>query len=202
MMKATDCIALFNRAIDDYHVTDDVDAKMNSDFVPDSIEELLYRKCWIDTVQWHLEDIIRDPEIDDKKGIEIKRRIDASNQARTDLVEQIDDWFNATLSEVKPKENARLNTESIAWVVDRISILCLKLYHMKEQTERSDAEPTHLQKCQMKYAVLLEQEQDITRSFDELLEDIASGDRIVKVYRQMKMYNDESLNPVLYQNKD
>ena len=202
MMKATECIALFNRAIDDYHVTDDVDAKMNSDFVPDSIEELLYRKCWIDTVQWHLEDIIRDPEIDDKKGIEIKRRIDASNQARTDLVEQIDDWFNATLSEVKPKENARLNTESIAWVVDRISILCLKLYHMKEQTERSDAEPAHLRKCQMKYAVLLEQEQDITRSFDELLEDIASGDRIVKVYRQMKMYNDESLNPVLYQNKD
>ena len=201
-MKATECIALFNRAIDDYHVTDDVDAKMNSDFVPDSIEELLYRKCWIDTVQWHLEDIIRDPEIDDKKGIEIKRRIDASNQARTDLVEQIDDWFNATLSEVKPKENARLNTESIAWVVDRISILCLKLYHMKEQTERPDAEPAHLQKCQMKYTVLLEQEQDITRSFDELLEDIASGDRIVKVYRQMKMYNDESLNPVLYQNKD
>ena len=202
MMKATECIALFNRAIDDYHVTDDVDAKMNSDFVPDSIEELLYRKCWIDTVQWHLEDIIRDPEIDDKKGIEIKRRIDASNQARTDLVEQIDDWFNATLSEVKAKENARLNTESIAWVVDRISILCLKLYHMKEQTERPDAEPAHLQKCQMKYTVLLEQEQDITRSFDELLEDIASGDRIVKVYRQMKMYNDESLNPVLYQNKD
>lgn len=200
-MKAQDCISIFNEAIAEYHKHDDVDTQIVNRYTLNSIEELLYRKCWIDTVQWHLEDIIRDPDIDDNKGIAIKRRIDASNQERTDLVEQIDDWFNEKLRHIQPLKDARLNTESIAWVLDRISILCLKLYHMKEQTERIDSTAEHLEKCTLKYSVLLEQEEDMTRSYNELLEDIEAGNRVVKVYRQMKMYNDQSLNPVLYKNR-
>jgi hypothetical protein len=200
-MKAQDCISIFNEAIAEYHKHDDVDSQIVNRYALNSIEELLYRKCWIDTVQWHLEDIIRDPGIDNSKGIDIKRRIDASNQERTDLVEQIDDWFNEKLTHIQPQKDARLNTESIAWVLDRISILCLKLYHMKEQTERIDSTADHLEKCNLKYSVLLEQEEDLTRSYNELLEDIEAGNRVVKVYRQMKMYNDQSLNPVLYKNR-
>lgn len=201
-MKANDCISIFNQAIEDYHAHDDVDHEMANPYDRESIEGLLYKKNWIDTVQWHLEDIIRDPEIDPVEGLKLKRRIDRSNQERTDLVEQIDDWFNAQFGNIKPLPDARLNTESIAWVLDRISILCLKLYHMKEQTARTDVSEEHARKCAMKYNVLLEQEQDMTRSYSELLEDIESGKRVVKVYRQMKMYNDESLNPILYQNKE
>ena len=200
-MKAQTCTSIFNKAINNYHVEDHVDHPIANPYDEQTIENLLYRKCWIDTVQWHLEDIIRDPEIDNNEGIKIKRRIDKSNQDRTDLVEQIDDWFNAELSHYTPNEDARLNTESIAWVLDRISILCLKLFHMKEQVNRTDVSADHAQKCQEKYNVLLEQEVDMTRSYSELLEDIKSGKREVKVYRQMKMYNDESLNPILYQNK-
>ena len=142
------------------------------------------------------------PQIDNANGILIKRRIDQSNQDRTDLVEQIDDWMNNELTAIQPLETARLNTESIAWVLDRISILCLKLFHMKEQTERDDADDAHLNKCKLKYSVLLEQEKDMIQSYDELLEDIEAGKRYVKVYRQMKMYNDQSLNPVLYRNQE
>ncbi|MBL4703351.1 MAG: DUF4254 domain-containing protein [Flavobacteriales bacterium] len=200
-MKAQTCTSIFNKAINNYHVEDHVDHPIANPYDAQTIENLLYRKCWIDTVQWHLEDIIRDPEIDNNEGIKIKRRIDKSNQDRTDLVEQIDDWFNAELSHYTPNEDARLNTESIAWVLDQISILCLKLFHMKEQVNRTDVSADHAQKCQEKYNVLLEQEVDMTRSYSELLEDIKSGKRVVKVYRQMKMYNDESLNPILYQNK-
>ena len=200
-MKAENCISIFNQAINNYHLTDHVDQPIANPFENSSIENLLYKKCWIDTVQWHLEDIIRDPEIDNNEGIQIKRRIDKSNQERTDLVEQIDDWFNEKLSHISPQYNARLNTESIAWVLDRISILCLKLFHIKEQVDRTGVSEEHAQKCQLKYNVLLEQEVDMTRSYSELLEDIEAGRRVVKVYRQMKMYNDESLNPILYQNK-
>lgn len=200
-MKAEDFIPIFKRCIVDYHQHDFVDQPMNNPFVSNSIQGLMYTKNWIDTVQWHLEDIVRDPEIDPAKGIEIKRRIDQSNQDRTDLVEQIDDWFNAELKAIEPKENARLNTESIAWVVDRISILCLKMYHMEEQVNRTDSSEEHQKKCQLKLAVLEEQEKDLVRSFNELMEDIHAGERVVKVYRQMKMYNDASLNPVLYNQK-
>lgn len=201
-MKATACISIFNQVISDYHQQDNVDAMIEIPFHENSLEALLYKKCWIDTVQWHLEDIIRDPQIDNANGILIKRRIDQSNQDRTDLVEQIDDWMNNKLTAIQPLETARLNTESIAWVLDRISILCLKLFHMKEQTERDDADDAHLNKCKLKYSVLLEQEKDMIQSYDELLEDIEAGKRYVKVYRQMKMYNDQSLNPVLYRNQE
>ena len=201
-MKATACISIFNQVISDYHQQDNVDAVIEIPFNDNTLEALLYKKCWIDTVQWHLEDIIRDPQIDNAKGISIKRRIDQSNQDRTDLVEQIDDWINNKLASIQPLESARLNTESIAWVLDRISILCLKLFHMKEQTERDEADETHLNKCKLKYSVLLEQEKDMIQSYDELLEDIEAGKRYVKVYRQMKMYNDQSLNPVLYRNQE
>lgn len=201
-MKATACISIFNQVISDYHQQDNVDAMIDIPFHENSLEALLYKKCWIDTVQWHLEDIIRDPQIDNASGILIKRRIDQSNQDRTDLVEQIDDWMNNELTAIQPLETARLNTESIAWVLDRISILCLKLFHMKEQTERDDADDAHLNKCKLKHSVLLEQEKDMIQSYDELLEDIEAGKRYVKVYRQMKMYNDQSLNPVLYRNQE
>ncbi len=198
MILAEECIVIFTHAIEDYHLHDDVDRAISNPYEAGSIEAMLYQKNWIDTVQWHLEDIVRDPDIDPNVGMEIKRRIDKSNQHRTDLVEQIDDWYNAQLAEYQAKESARLNTESIGWVVDRISILCLKLYHMEEQTLRTDVSDSHLQKCKMKLSVLQEQKADMIRSYTELIEDIQNGSRTVKVYRQMKMYNDDSLNPVLY----
>ena len=155
-------------------------------------------KCWIDTVQWHFEDIIRDPHIDPTEALQLKRRIDRSNQDRTDLVEEIDTYFRKQYSEVKPLPDARLNTESPAWAVDRLSILALKIYHMKEQVEREDAEKEHRDKCAAKLEVLLEQQKDLGLAIDQLLEDIEAGTKYMKVYRQMKMYNDPSTNPVLY----
>ena len=155
-------------------------------------------KCWIDTVQWHFEDIIRDPHIDPTEALQLKRRIDRSNQDRTDLVEEIDTYFRKQYSEVKPLPDARLNTESPAWAVDRLSILALKIYHMKEQVERKDAETAHRDKCAEKLSVLLEQQKDLGLAIDQLLEDIEAGRKYMKVYRQMKMYNDPSTNPVLY----
>ena len=155
-------------------------------------------KCWIDTVQWHYEDIIRDPHIDPTEALALKRRIDRSNQDRTDLVEDIDSFFRSTYSDVKPLPDARLNTESPAWAVDRLSILALKIYHMKEQVERTDATDEHRARCQSKLNVLLEQQVDLSTAINQLLEDIEAGRKYMKVYRQMKMYNDPLLNPVLY----
>lgn len=192
---------IFNRAIDDYHVKDDVDTPMVNPFAENSIDNLLYLKCWIDTVQWHLEDIIRDPDIDPVKALQIKRRIDKSNQDRTDLVEQIDSFFRQKYADVKPLPDARLNTESPAWAIDRLSILALKIYHMREQAQRNDASEEHRQKCNAKLQVLLEQQQDLGTAIDQLLEDIEAGRKYMKVYRQMKMYNDPSTNPVLYRHQ-
>lgn len=189
---------IFNRAINDYHVTDNVDTPINNPYQKGSIEFNLYLKCWIDTVQWHFEDIIRDPHIDPVEALSLKRRIDRSNQDRTDLVEEIDSYFRHYYSDVKPLSDARLNTESPAWAVDRLSILALKIYHMKEQVERQDAEPEHIAKCQAKLSVLLEQQKDLSLAIDQLLEDIEAGRKYMKVYRQMKMYNDPATNPVLY----
>jgi len=152
-------------------------------------------------VQWHLEDIIRDPKIDATEALLIKRRIDRSNQDRTDLVEEIDAYLRNKYSDVKVKPDARINTESPAWAIDRLSILALKIYHMKEQTLRTDASPEHIEKCQAKLNVLLQQQVDLSTAIDQLLEDIANGDKYMKVYKQMKMYNDPSTNPVLYANK-
>lgn len=192
---------IFVKAIDDYHVTDCVDTPIQNPFEEDTIENRLYLKCWIDTVQWHFEDIIRDPQIDPSEALVLKRRIDKSNQDRTDLVEQIDTYFREKYSNVEVLPDATINTESPAWAVDRLSILALKIYHMKEQTLRTDASPEHLAKCQAKLNVLLEQQVDLSTAIDQLLADIEAGRKYMKVYRQMKMYNDPSTNPVLYNNK-
>jgi hypothetical protein len=192
---------IFNKAINDYHLTDNVDTPINNPYDIGSIESQLYQKCWIDTVQWHLEDIIRNPGIDPTEALLLKRRIDKSNQDRTDLVEQIDSYFRTAFSEVTPLPDATINTESPAWAVDRLSILALKIYHMKEQTERKDADQAHLEKCQAKLDVLLEQQVDLSTAIDQLLDDISKGKKYMKVYRQMKMYNDPSTNPVLYNKK-
>ena len=192
------CNEIFNLAIRDYHVKDNVDTPINNPYDRDSIENRLYLKCWIDTVQWHYEDIIRDPHIDPVAALQLKRRIDQSNQDRTDLVEQIDSYFRHTYSNVKPLPDATINTESPARAVDRLSILALKIYHMREQAERTDASDEHRQKCQAKLDVLLEQQKDLSTAIDQLLADIAAGRKYMKVYRQMKMYNDPSTNPILY----
>ena len=189
---------IFVRAINDYHLTDDVNTPIRNPYQKDSIEYSLYLKCWIDTVQWHYEDIIRDPHIDPVEALALKRRIDRSNQDRTDLVEEIDSWFRQYYSKVVPQPDARLNTESPAWAVDRLSILALKIYHMQEQVDRKDADAEHIAKCKAKLAVLLEQQKDLSLAIDQLLDDIAEGKKYMKVYRQMKMYNDPETNPILY----
>ena len=195
------CNVIFGQAIRDYHLTDNVDTPMNNPYNRGTIDYNLYMKCWIDTVQWHFEDIIRDPHIDPTEALQLKRRIDRSNQDRTDLVEEIDTYFRKQYSEVKPLPDARLNTESPAWAVDRLSILALKIYHMKEQVDREDAETAHRDKCAEKLSVLLEQQKDLGLAIDQLLEDIEAGRKYMKVYRQMKMYNDPSTNPILYNQK-
>ncbi len=192
---------IFNQAIADYHVKDNIDTPIDNPFEEGTIENRLYLKCWIDTVQWHFEDIIRDPQIDPVEALVLKRRIDKSNQDRTDLVEQIDSYFRETYKNVKVQADARINTESPAWAVDRLSILALKIYHMKEQVDRADASDDHKAKCQAKLNVLLEQQVDLSTAIDQLLEDIEAGRKYMKVYRQMKMYNDPSTNPVLYNQK-
>ena len=189
---------IFQQAIRDYHLTDHVDTPVNNPYDRDSIEYKLYMKCWIDTVQWHLEDLIRDPHIDLAEALQLKRRIDHSNQDRTDLVEEIDSYFRQQFSEVKVQADARLNTESPAWAVDRLSILELKIWHMKAPAERKDASEEHLTRCKLKLDVLLEQRVDLSTAIDQLLDDYQAGRKVMKVYRQMKMYNDPSTNPVLY----
>ena len=188
---------IFVQTIKDYHITDNVDTPIKNPYQEGTIDNALYQKCWIDTVQWHYEDIIRDPDINPVEALSLKRRIDRSNQDRTDLVEQIDTYFRQTYSDVNPLPTARLNTESPAWAIDRLSILALKIYHMQEQVQRTDATPDHLQRCQAKLDVLLEQQVDLSTAIDQLLEDIQAGRIYMKVYRQMKMYND----PILYQKK-
>lgn len=198
MSFSEQCNKIFQRAIDDYHIHDDIDTPINNPYDEGTIENRLYLKCWIDTVQWHFEDIIRDPHIDPMEALILKRRIDRSNQDRTDLVEQIDSYFRQKYSEVKVLPNARINTESPAWAIDRLSILALKIYHMREQVERQDASKEHKDTCTAKLNVLLEQQKDLGTAIDQLLEDIQEGRKYMKVYRQMKMYNDPSTNPVLY----
>lgn len=192
------CNNIFNQAIRDYHIKDNIETPINNPYEREEIENRLYLKCWIDTVQWHFEDIIRDPHIDPVEALSLKRRIDRSNQDRTDLVEQIDSYFRLKYSDVQILPDARLNTESPAWAVDRLSILALKIYHMREQAERTDATAEHREKCGAKLQVLLEQQRDLSLAVDQLLDDIQAGRKYMKVYRQMKMYNDPSTNPVLY----
>lgn len=192
---------IFAQAVRDYHRTDDVDVPIPNPYAEGTIEYELYCKNWIDTVQWHLEDIIRDPQIDPSEALVIKRRIDKSNQDRTDLVERIDSYFLSLFQDVKPQPDARINTESPAWAIDRLSILHVKLWHMQEQVDRKDVSAEQHEKCMAKLAVLKEQLEDLTTSIQQLLDDYSSGVRVMKVYRQMKMYNDPTLNPVLYNKK-
>lgn len=194
--------SIFNRSIEDYHITDDVDAAKPNHYENNSLEQILYDKNWIDTVQWHLEDIIRDENIDPVKALEIKRRIDASNQKRTDLVEFIDSWFLNKYKNTTPNADAKINTETPAWAVDRLSILALKVYHMDLEANRTSASDEHREKCQMKLNTLLEQKKDLSSAIDQLLNDIENGLVKIKTYKQMKMYNDETLNPILYKKKE
>lgn len=188
---------IFQESIDTYHIKDDVYQDFHNPYPKDKIEHLLYRKNWIDTVQWHYEDIIRDPNIDPVDALDLKRKIDASNQDRTDLVEYIDSYFLDKYQSVQVVDGATINTESPAWAIDRLSILALKIYHMQEESNRTDASSEHIEKCSQKLAVLLEQRKDLSTAIDQLLADIESGNKYMKVYKQMKMYNDDELNPVL-----
>ncbi|MGB5435453.1 MAG: DUF4254 domain-containing protein [Maribacter sp.] len=188
---------IFQESILKYHEKDTVDQPFENPYPKDDIAHLLYRKNWIDTVQWHYEDIIRDPKIDPIAALELKRKIDASNQDRTDLVEYIDSYFLKKYQSVEMMEDATINTESPAWAIDRLSILALKIYHMQEEADRKDASADHIEKCRQKLNVLLEQRVDLSTAIDQLLGDIETGQKYMKVYRQMKMYNDDELNPVL-----
>ena len=198
MSFSSGSLAVFNRSITDYHVSDNVDTPVSNPFPVKSIEYYLYLKNWIDTVQWHLEDIIRDPDIDPVKALAIKRRIDRSNQERTDLVELIDSYFLDRFKGVKVSPDATINTESPAWAIDRLSILALKIYHMSVEASRTDVSREHLTSCREKLDILLMQKEDLSQAIDMFLDDMAHGRKYMKVYRQMKMYNDPALNPVLY----
>ena len=202
-MKTFSALAnpLFEQVILDYHKHDNVDQPIGNPYAPGEVEHLLYLKNWIDTVQWHFEDIIREPDIDPAEALLLKRRIDASNQERTDMVEYIDSYFLDKYKDVPVKPEAKINTESPAWAIDRLSILALKIYHMRQETLRSDVSDDHRAACQKKLDVLLEQRVDLSTAIDELLADIESGEKYMKVYKQMKMYNDPNLNPVLYGKK-
>ena len=194
-------IKIFKESIDKYHLIDEVDQAFENPYPADSLEHLLYRKNWIDTVQWHYEDLIRDPEIDPVEGMKLKRLIDASNQDRTDTVEYIDSYFLNQFKDLVVRDDATVNSESPAWALDRLSILELKIYHMEEEANRQEASKSHREKCNAKLQVLLNQREDLGSSIDDLLQDIASGSKYMKIYKQMKMYNDEDTNPVLYKDK-
>ena len=200
-MKSLYFFKIFDRSINDYHVKDSIETQIKNPYPKDQFEHLLYQKNWIDTVQWHLEDIIRDPEIEPAEALKIKRVIDASNQKRTDLVEFIDGYFLNKFKDIEPNENATLNSETIAWALDRLSILALKIFHMSEEANRENAEQSHKTSCQNKLDVLNEQKIDLSTAIDQLIQDIEKGNKYMKIYKQMKMYNDEELNPVLYKAK-
>ena len=201
MKFAENCFRIFWETTQLYQKTDDVDAVFANPYEEGTIEHTLHAKNWIDAVQWHLEDIIRDPEIDPVAALALKRRIDRSNQDRTDMVEEIDSYFRDKYKNVAAQADATINTESPAWALDRLSILALKIYHMQAEVQRTDAEQAHIDKCQAKLNVLLEQQVDLTSAIDQLLEDIEAGHKYMKVYRQMKMYNDTDTNPILYAKK-
>ena len=201
MTFANKCNQIFDQIVRLYHDSDDVDAVFVNPYEDGTIECSLARKNWIDAVQWHLEDIIRDEQIDPVEALALKRRSGRSNQDRTDLVEEVDTYFRQQYAGVAVLPDATINTESPAWAIDRLSILALKIWHMREQTERADADAAHVAKCRAKLDVLLEQREDLTAAIDQLLDDIAAGRKFMKVYRQMKMYNDPETNPVLYGKK-
>ena len=194
-------IKIFKQSIDKYHLINSIDQPFKNPYPVNSINYLLYKKNWIDTVQWHYEDLIRDPKINPVKGMDLKRKIDASNQDRTNTVEYIDNYFFDLYKDVTIKDTATINSESPAWAIDRLSILELKIYHMDEEVKRFDATELHKKNCNIKLQILIDQRTDLSKAIDQLLEDIESGNKYMKVYKQMKMYNDEETNPVLYKDK-
>ena len=194
-------IKIFKQSIDKYHLINSIDQPFKNPYPVNSINYLLYKKNWIDTVQWHYEDLIRDPKINPVKGMDLKRKIDASNQDRTNTVEYIDNYFFDLYKDVTIKDAATVNSESPAWAIDRLSILELKIYHMDEEVKRLDATELHKKNCNIKLQILIDQRTDLSKAIDQLLEDIESGNKYMKVYKQMKMYNDEDTNPVLYKDK-
>ena len=194
-------IKIFKQSIDKYHLINSIDQPFKNPYPVNSINNLLYKKNWIDTVQWHYEDLIRDPKINPVKGMDLKRKIDASNQDRTNTVEYIDNYFFDLYKDVTIKDAATINSESPAWAIDRLSILELKIYHMEEEVKRFDATELHKKNCNIKLQILIDQRTDLSKAIDQLLEDIESGNKYMKVYKQMKMYNDEDTNPVLYKDK-
>ncbi len=200
-MKIQEYNILFDKVINKYHVLDTVDQPFENPYNKTELEHLLYRKCWIDTVQWHYEDIIRLPDINPVEALKLKRKIDASNQDRTDMVEYVDSYFLDRFKKVTVQSDATINTESPAWAIDRLSILALKIYHMKEEANRESASEIHRKNCKDKLNILLEQRKDLTTAIDDLLLDISRGNKYMKVYKQMKMYNDDDLNPMLYAKK-
>ena len=203
MSVSSICNKVFKIAIDDYHISNSVDGKKTNPFNDSSsLEKIIYNKCWIDTVQWHLEDIIRKPNIEPSEALKIKRRIDSSNQDRTDMVEELDDYFFKKYSSENPKQEAILNTETPAWAIDRLSILSLKIFHMKEEAERDTASIDHRKKCSLKLSTLMEQKSNLSMAIDQLFDNISNGIVRIATYKQMKMYNDESLNPELYSQND
>jgi len=195
------CNEIFWKSVLEYHVTDSVDTPISNPYEVKSIAYYLYLKNWIDAVQWHYEDIIRDPNIKPEDALMLKRKIDKSNQDRTDLVELIDSYFLDKSKDVQVASDATINTESPAWAIDRLSILALKIYHMEQEVKRTDTSAEHLKQCQQKLDILLEQKKDLSTAIDQLLTDIENGKKYMKVYKQMKMYNDPALNPVLYGKK-
>ncbi len=188
---------IFEKSISDYHITDDINKNLSNPYTENTLDSLLYKKNWIDTVQWHLEDIIREPSINPDEALKIKRKIDKSNQDRTDLVELIDNFFFEEFKTVTPKKNAFIATETPAWAIDRLSILNLKIFHMREEAEREDAESDHKEKCNFKLSILLQQKTDLTTAINQLFDNIINGNAVIKTYKQMKMYNDPNLNPIL-----
>jgi len=200
-MKAKDFNKIFDEVINKYHVLDNVDQPFENPYNKSKLEHLLYKKSWIDTVQWHYEDIIRLPDINPVEALTLKRKIDASNQVRTDMVEFIDSYYLDLYKHIKIQPDAKINTESPAWAIDRLSILALKIYHMNEEANRENASDQHRSNCREKLDVLLDQRLDLSSAIDALLDDIAQGIKYMKVYKQMKMYNDDELNPMLYRKK-
>ena len=197
------CNSIFQQVIDDYHLQDFVEAVKSNPYSNSKLfEKMIYDKCWIDTIQWHLEDIIRKPDISPKEALQIKRKIDSSNQDRTDFVEELDDYFFKNFSNSSASNDAILNTETPAWAIDRLSILALKIYHMNEEANRKSASNDHRQKCAVKLETLISQRINLSKAIDQLLENISKGSVIISTYKQMKMYNDESLNPELYSKDD
>lgn len=196
---------IFTRTVSSYHHSENIENRINNPFInpfrENTLDNLLYHKNWIDNVQWDLEDLIREPTIDPEKALQLKRRIDKSNQERTTVVEKVDDFFIEKYKKITHDTDAKLNTESIAWALDRLSILIIKIYHMNLQSQRKTATKAHRESCQSKLLILQEQQKDLIRAVDELIAEVAGGKRIIKVYRQMKMYNDPGLNPVLYAKK-